>query len=245
LFFDIETGPIPVWVWDLNSKSNAHISHKNIIKGVPWGIICICWKWAGERQVQSLTWDQRQNDKRMIAEFIPVLDQATEILMHNGDRFDIPWIRGRAIYHRIPMRPEYPTLDTLKQSRRLFRFPSHRLDFLGQHLVNEEKVPVEFDLWKSIVEDKSPAGMAKMVKYCKQDVRLLEKVFDRMAPYVPPITHLGSRPSACPECGQTDRVIFKGRRTRKTGYVYIQLLCRRCPKWFGMPATRLLADKEF
>ena len=245
LFFDIETAGIPVRVWDLNSKSNAHISHENIIPGIPWGIICICWKWAGQRNVESLEWDSRQSDRRVVAGMIAQLDQATEIVMHNGNRFDLPWVRGRAIYHSLPMRPHYVTLDTLTKSRGKFRFPSHRLDFLGQHLVGEQKIPTTYRLWKSIVDDKSPAGMAKMVRYCKQDVRLLEKVFDRMAPYFEPVTHVGSRPGDCPECGQSDRVIVKGYRTRVSGAVYVQMLCKRCPKWFGMPKNRLLKNKDF
>ncbi len=116
------------------------------------------------------------------------------------------------------------------------------MDFLGQHLVNEEKIPTTYRLWKSIVDDKSPAGMRKMVTYCKQDVRLLEKVFDRMSPYMESVTSTARYSNDCPECGRGDKVRCRGKRKRKTGYTYIQLCCDRCPKWFGMPESRFLKN---
>ncbi len=244
LFLDIETGPYPVWVWDLNSKSNAHISHKMIIKGIPWGIICVCWKWAGERTVHSSEWSRTtHNDLRPVQKIIEAMDQATEIIGHNGNRFDIKWIRGRAIFHRLPMNHTYPTLDTLVQSRSLFRFPSHRLDYLGEHLVGEKKLQTSIELWKSIIEDHSPWGMAKMVQYCKQDVRLLEKIYDRFAPYLKPITHIGDSPRECPECGQRARI--RGYRTLSSGNVQVQLYCKDCPKWFRAPLGKLDKDTPF
>ena len=171
------------------------------------------------------------------------MDLATEIIGHNGDRFDIPWIRGRAIYHGLPMSPSYPTLDTLKKSRQKFRFVSNRLDYLGQHLLGEGKIPTNFGLWKSIVEDDSPGGMAKMVRYCKKDVRLLERVFDKMSPYMEPITHVGGFPRECPECGHRARI--RGYRTRQSGQTQVQLYCYKCPKWFLVPLAKLNRDRAF
>ena len=197
-------------------------------------IICVCWKWAGQKTVYSHEWPPGgHDDKEAVLRIIDEMNEATEIIMQNGDRFDLPWIRARAIYHRVPMRPNYPTLDTLKKSRQKFRFPSHRLDYLGQHLLGEGKIPVSFGLWKAIVEDDSPTAMAKMVKYCKQDVRLLERVFDVMAPYLEPITHVGKYREDCPECGRVG--IKRGQRTRASGQTVVRLYCRKCPKWYDVP----------
>ena len=163
LFLDIETSPLQVFVWSLNDKSNAYISHKSIIKDR--GIICICWKWAGNKKVESLTWSKGQSDKAMLKKFVPVLSEATEIVAHNGDRFDLPWIRGRCLVHGIPMAPTYPTLDTLKKARQKFRLPSNRLDYLADVLTGEGKLPSGFGLWRNIVLHKDEPSMKKMVKY--------------------------------------------------------------------------------
>ena len=201
LFLDIETPPIPVWVFQLRDKSNANISHKNIITGYPDGIITICWKWAGKKAVHHLTWDKKQDDKKLIREIIPVLDASGEIVMHNGDRFDIPWIRGRAITHRIPMSPTYITNDTLKKSRQKFRWPSYRLDYMGRHLLDDEKLPTSMGLWTAIMERKCERSLRTMVRYCGQDVLLLEAVFNRIRPYIEPVTSIADFPRDCPECG--------------------------------------------
>ena len=246
LFLDVETPPIPVWVFQLNSKSNAHISYKNIVSGYPYGIICARWKWAGVKRIESLDWGQRQNDKKLVRGMISAMDKADEIIMHNGDRFDVPWIRSRAIYHRLPMRPHYVTNDTLKKSRQKFRFPSHRLDYLGNHLVDDNKIPVNFGLWKSIMEDRCELSLKRMVRYCGQDVKLLEDVWNVMAPYIEPITSVAEYACDCPECGNPGP-ICKGYRYRKNGSCWVQLLCTKCPnggKWYRMPLSRYQKNKK-
>ena len=227
LFFDIETTPIPVWVWQLHSKSNAHISHKNIIPGFPYGIICIAWKWAGARTTRLLTWDKRQNDKKMLREFIPVLDEADEIAFQGGNRFDIPWVRGRAIFHRLPMRPRYVTNDTLTKSRQKFWFPSYRLDWEGKHLLNDEKLPTSMGLWTAIMERKCEQSLRRLGVYCKQDVRLLEGVFNVMAPYIEPVSTIAKYICDCPNCGSARTVARKEYRTT-AGHWRVHFVCHDC-----------------
>ena len=66
--------------------------------------------------------------------------------------------------------------STLKLSRSKFKFNSNKLDYIAKYLGMGEKIKTEFGLWKDIVLNKDKDAMAKMVKYCQQDVRLLEKV---------------------------------------------------------------------
>jgi DNA polymerase elongation subunit (family B) len=47
----------------------------------------------------SLTWDKKQSDKAMIKAFLKVMAQADEIVAHNGDKFDLKWLRTRALLH--------------------------------------------------------------------------------------------------------------------------------------------------
>jgi len=136
LFFDIETSPNIGLFWTAGYKQN--ISHENIIK--ERAIICICYKWAGEDEVHSLTWDKNQNDKKLLEQFIKILNDANEIIGHNGDRFDLPWIRTRCLYHRIPIFPNYTTLDTLKNSRSKFKFNSNKLDYIASFLGLGKKI---------------------------------------------------------------------------------------------------------
>src|SRR5690606_36182950 len=103
LIYDIETSPNIGWFWRAGYKLN--IQPENIIK--ERAIICISYKWLDEDQVYNLSWDKNQDDKFLIEQFVEVLNEADLSVGHNGDRFDLKWIKTRALFHRIPMLPNY------------------------------------------------------------------------------------------------------------------------------------------
>ena len=96
LFFDIETSPNIGFFWQSGYKLN--IPYSNIIK--ERAIICICYKWADEKQVYSLSWDDNQDDREMLEKFIAVANEASELVGHNSDKFDLPWVRTRCLFHK-------------------------------------------------------------------------------------------------------------------------------------------------
>ena len=100
LFFDIETSPCIGYFWRPGYKVN--LSYDNILEENK--IICICYKWQHEDEVNSLTWDSKQNDKKMLQKFIKVANKADELVGHNGDRFDLKWVKTRCLkqHTRIP-----------------------------------------------------------------------------------------------------------------------------------------------
>lgn len=231
LFFDIETSPNIGFFWQSGYKLN--VPYSNIIK--ERAIICICYKWEDDDKVYSLNWDKDQDDKSMLEKFITVANEANELVGHNGDRFDLPWIRTRCLFHRIPCFPNYTTLDTLKQSRSKFRFNSNTLNYISQYLgVGEKSETGGFDLWKDIVLNNSQTAMKTMVEYCKNDVIILEKVFHHLKNYVPHKSHFGvlstGEKSSCPECGSED-LRYSKTRYSAAGTPRIQVQCNDCHKY--------------
>ncbi len=230
LFFDIETSPNIGLFWTAGYKQN--ISYENIIK--ERAIICICYKWENDKNIYSLTWDGNQDDKKMLEKFIEIANEATELVGHNGDKYDMAWIRTRCLFHGIPMFPNYTTIDTLKHARSKFRFNSNRLDYIGKFLGLGEKIHTSFDLWKNIVLNKDKKALDEMVTYCKGDVELLEKIYDKMASYVPHKTHagvmLGNEKYSCPGCGSED-MAFSKKRMSAVGTPRVQLQCKSCGKY--------------
>jgi DNA polymerase elongation subunit (family B) len=227
--------------WGPGRKVN--IPHENIIR--ERAVICIAWKWEGQQRTYCRTWDGRQNDKALLAEFVEVMHSADEIVAHNADRFDTPWIRTRCLYHNIPMSPEFVSLDTLKAARSGFRFNSNRLDYLARFLLKDQKQHAGFDLWRRILLDKDEAALRKMVEYCKHDVRLLEQVYERLAPFIKAKTHRGAHRSlsACPECESRNTQINK-RRVTAAGHWRVQYRCNDCGKYHSIAETRYLKAKE-
>lgn len=227
LFFDIETSPNIGLFWEAGYKKN--ITTDNIIR--ERAIICICYKWEEEREVHSLQWDSKQCDKTMLQKFILVANQASEMVGHNGDKFDLAWIRTRCLFHQIDMFPSYITIDTLKIARSKFRFQSNRLNYIADFLGIGQKIKTEFSLWKDILLNKDKDAMEKMIKYCKKDVILLESVFKKLRPHMISKTHygviFGEDRGSCPECGSDD-LIINLKRTTASGLKKIQYKCKTC-----------------
>lgn len=230
LFFDIETSPNIGLFWEAGYKKN--IDYSNIIK--ERAIICICYKWEDSKEVGYLTWDSKQCDKKMLQKFIEIANTADEMVGHNGDRFDLAWIRTRCLFHRINMFPTYTTIDTLKVSRNKFRFNSNKLDYIAKYLGMGEKIKTEFGLWKAIVLHKDKAAMDKMVKYCQQDVKLLEKVYKELSIHILSKVHygviFGADRGSCPECG-SDEIVRRCNRVTASGVKKIQYQCNTCHKY--------------
>jgi len=242
LFFDLETSFNIVAAWNVGYKLN--LSHDTIIQ--ERAIICVCYKWSDESKVHYLRWN-KGDDKELVTKFMKILASADQAIAHNGDNFDLKWLKTRAIKHGIDAFPNYDTIDTLKLSRQGFRFNSNKLDYIGQFLgVGKKMKTGGFDLWKDIILRNDEEAMNKMIKYCQQDVKLLEMVFNKLNPYVKSKTHvgmmLGGDKCSCPECGSSNYTISK-RRMSASGLKKIQLQCRDCGKYNTISDKQLETTK--
>lgn len=239
LFLDIETSPNLGFFWQSGYKLT--IGPDNIVK--ERAIICIAWKWAGKKKVYCETWDKNQSDKKLLQNFLAIMHEADEVVTHNGDRFDITWIRTRCLKHGIPMSPDFVSIDTLKAARSRFRFNSNRLDYIAKFLGLGQKKPTGFGLWKDITLYNDPKAMRTMVRYCKHDVKLLEWVWDRLNQYVPAKTNRASSLRNCPECDGVGNI--KKHTISAAGHRKTQLQCTECGKYYTMARSKLeKIDKE-
>lgn len=231
LFFDIETSYylVPTFqFWKVNINPDNIIREKKII--------CICYKWQYEDKVHTLVWDKRQDDAKLILDFIQVIKHADEIVAHNGDKFDMKELRTRALLTDNLMFPVYRTLDTLKKARQYFRFASNKLDYIGKVLNVGRKLDHEgMQLWIDICEHKKKSALDKMLEYCKQDVILLEDVYAVMSPYIYHNTNfavLQGKPKwYCPECASND-VQLSHTDATAMGIIRRHMKCNNCRKFF-------------
>jgi DNA polymerase elongation subunit (family B) len=236
LFFDIETGYyiLKVRTWQLKNF-NKYFNYEDIEREKE--ILCISYKWQNEDGVHTLDW--RIGEKEMLKQFIKILGEADEAIAHNGDKFDLPFLRTRCLYHGVLMFPTYRTLDTLKKSRNGFRFASNKLDYLLKFTGVGSKVEHEgFDMWKQIIEGtpkESEAALEKMIEYCEGDVIGLADYYAVISPF---ITHnnnfavlVGGDKWDCPECGSHD-VELHHTYTTAMGIIRRQMKCNDCRKQY-------------
>ena len=227
LFFDIETSPCVGWFW--RPGYNLNLDYNNILENAK--IICICYKWEGDKKTYSLSWDSKQNDKKMLQDFIKVLNQANEIIGHNSDKFDIKWIRTRCLIHGVDMIPEYTSIDTLKEARKGFNFPSNRLDSIGRYTGVGKKLKTTGELWYDTCFKNDRKALDKMIKYCIQDVVLLEKVYGKMKHFIKPKYNIADDKASCPRCN-SDNIRNNANRISASGIKIKQLQCGDCGTFF-------------
>lgn len=239
LFWDIETSPQIMFSWRAGYKIN--LPPENIIH--ERAIICISWKWEGQKKVYSLSWDDG-DDLEMIEKFAPNLEQADEMVAHNGDNFDIRWYNGRHLMHKLPPIPIAQTVDTLKIAKRRFYLNSYRLDYIAKKVLGRGKIHTNFGLWEDCMAITQPdrdirdRSVRKMQRYCKRDVAIVEELWRYMSAYDTPATHAAVSETGnpmdrwrCAHCGSPD-VFTNRRRTTRTGMVKWAMKCKSCHRYY-------------
>ena len=202
--------------------------------------MCFSYKWLGDKKVHSVSITDYAarykadptDDYDVVRELHRLFNEADIIIAHNLNGFDYKVALGRMIAH--DMKPPAPSakVDTLNAYRRFTRFSSKALDKLGQQLELGRKTKAKYgDLWQGFLkQDKK--SIQDMVKYCEQDVLLLEKLYLRIRPYIsnhPNLTVITGMPDHCPKCN-SGKMQRQGTRETNT-YVYQRYQCQDCGGW--------------
>ncbi len=225
LFYDIETSPMQVWTFRVGNKISIPAS--NIIPGTETKIICAAWKWGHDKTVFSRDWGfQEQNCEGIVAELSAAIDEADIIIGHNADSFDWRHLNTQRMLSKLPpIEWTKKSEDTLKQIRRHFYLPSYKLGYIAELLGKGSKDSMGMQDWIDISNKKNPAKLTKMVKYCKQDVLLLESVYKRVKPYMTPKVKANTMATtACTVCGSFN--LAKNGTNAYNGKVYQKWFCR-------------------
>ena len=200
LFLDIETLPNIVTSWGL--WVDGMLNPDNII--IERSIICGGWKWQGEKELHIVAIDPKDphNDLEVTRVLHEIVSSADAVVAHNGDKFDMRWLRARIAFHRLSPLPPVIQIDTKKIAKAAFYFNSNKLDYLAKFLGVGQKIKTEFGLWKDCMAGDQKA-LDKMTRYCKQDLRLLEAVYDILTPHIPSKLNkvLFANREVCQHCG--------------------------------------------
>lgn len=231
LFFDVETSYCTGWFWRPSYKTS--ISYNQIFQESK--IICICYKFEGDKDVSYLTWD-KGCDKKMMDKFFKIINEADECISHNGNNFDVKWIRTRFLTHGYTSMPEIKSIDTLRMARTKFKFNSNKLNDIGITLGLGKKIDTGgIDLWHDIILRNDKIALKKMVEYCQQDVILLEKIFLKIKGFSPVRTHravqIDGERYDCPECTSIN-VFLQNTRTTSFGVLQRQMCCKDCGTYY-------------
>jgi len=226
LFWDIETSLMVIQRFHLYK---GFAPQQNILED--WHIICAAYKWEGEKKIHGIT----GNEKKIVKELAKLVSSADILVHQNGDRFDLKRLRTRMVYYHMAPLPPFSSanvVDTYKVAKKYFDFSSNSLDYMGSFLGQGRKIHVDLDLWRRVYA-KDKKAVKEMVIYNKQDISLLEKVYNRLKPYIynHPNMNLFAREDidVCANC-QSDDIQKRGFAVTRTGR-YQRYQCRSCGAW--------------
>lgn len=225
LLLDIESAPNTAYVWGL-FKQNISISQ--IVDSS--SVLCWAAKWLGSEEVMFDS-VHKSGHKRMLKKIHSLLDKADAVIHYNGTRFDIPTLNKEFIQASMSPPASYKQVDLLKTARKQFRFPSNKLDYVARALGLGKKTSHEgFELWVKCM-NKDPDAWVKMEEYNKQDVLLLEKVYERFKPWITGGLNMGiySDAPVCSKCGSHN--IQKRGFTVTQVSTYQRYQCQDCGGW--------------
>jgi DNA polymerase elongation subunit (family B) len=229
LFFDIETFPNIAYVWGKYDQ--------NVIDYVQqYCIATFAARWNDGPVFAKALPDYKgytpgsYDDKAIVEDLWKLFDEADIVVAHNGDDFDIRMTRARFLFHGMKPTAPFKSIDTKKAAKKVGRFNSNALNDLGQLLLGEKKIKTDFDLWKGCINGEQ-ASWNKMVKYNKQDVTLLAKLYYKLRPFMPEHPNFGlfNQDAVCPKCGSND-VQWRGYAQAVTR-VYRRFQCNKCGGW--------------
>lgn len=225
LVIDIETRPALSYHWRM-FKENIGIDQ---VKEAG-SILCFCAKYVGEPEMYSFS-EWEHTERGMLEAAHALLSEADAVVTKNGNKFDLPWFNSQFLKHKMPPPPPLTSIDLETTLRHKFRFQSNKLDFVTQYLEIGKKVEHEgFKLWRKVM-DGDEVAQRKMLRYCAGDVRITERLYKRMRPYITNHPHMGFTPKkACGACGSHHVHVSKWRRTK--AFRIQQLHCQTCGSYF-------------
>lgn len=234
LYFDIETAPTLGYLWH---PAQGYVSPSQTLHE----FFLLSWaaKWCGEKKIHSAVVTPKeakdQDDERIISLLADLVRDADVVVGHNMDRFDLARVNSRVMLLGLEPLGPVDTIDTLKLAKGNFGFVHNKLDWLAQQLGLGNKIKTDFQLWKDCYFG-SQKALNEMLRYNKEDVVLLEGVFEAMKPYVKSLRRLYEADEEgqviCPTCGAEGEKNFIARKYYRTkSGTYPQYQCVQCRRY--------------
>lgn len=226
LVIDIENSPNIAHVWGLwnNNVSLAQLQESQ-------QVIAFAAKWLGDKEIIFKS-NFHDGHEDMIAEAYRLVDEADIIVGYNSQGFDMKHLHTEFILAGFPPPRPYKNVDLLHAVKKAFRWPSNKLDYVVQRLKLGAKVSHSgHELWVQCMAG-NPKAWATMKKYNIGDIKVTEKLYYRILPWIEKHPHIGmymdTDKDRCPYCGSTALVLDKEATVKANVTTYDLYRCGEC-----------------
>lgn len=223
LIWDTEFTPLVAYTWSLWPKSiptNMVIDTQRIL----------CWgaQWYGKKQVLTgAEWVDGRG--QMLQRLHDLLNEADFVISWNGDKFDTKMVNREFLREGLTPVAPYKQIDLMVTARQKFKFASNKLDHVAQELGIGQKLSHSgFDMWRGVMAGDLKA-QREMLKYQRQDVRLLVPMYEKLKPWIKMSHPVSYVIGSCHNCGSTD-LQRRGYSKTLTG-LYQRYACLGCGAW--------------
>lgn len=235
LTIDIETSPHLAHVWSLWKQNVPPSAIRQ--RGQ---VMCFAAKWYGEKDILFHS-DFHDGHEQMIRRAHELLDEADGVIGYNSRAFDMKHLAREFLVAGLPPPSPYKDIDLWRTVHSTFKFASNKLDQVAGELGMGRKVRTDFGLWLGCIQS-DEAAWAKMRRYNVQDVRLTERLYERLLPWIKQHPHLGlyvdELRGGCSKCG--GRLQRRGFYHTNVGR-YVKYQCLGCRSYMrAKHADRLM-----
>src|SRR6266540_1062461 len=225
--FDIET--LPNLIEGLKVWHQISDYEGRTLKADINSVICFGYKFLGEKTKIINAWDfpeWRKNvndDSSLLKKIREILLAADAVVTQNGKKFDWKFLQTRFLINKMKPLPKTPHIDTCQLAKSNTLLFSNRLSNLAERFTDNRKMESGgWPLWVNVWH-RDPLSMARMAKYCIQDVNATEAVFNEMRPFANNIPNFNFYKAdddrgVCPSCGSL-KIIRHKRRPSKKGII--------------------------
>lgn len=231
LVLDIETAPNLAHVWGMWRQDIRPDALR-----VPGRMICFAAKWLGSKTVLFYS-EHHDGREEMLTKAWELLNEADAVIHYNGKGFDIPWIQAELAKAGFGPPSPHKDIDLLKVVKGKFRLPFNSLAYVTRWLELETKLAhTGHKMWVDILEG-TPEERARawnlMRRYNRRDVRITERLYLRILPWIPNHPHVGAfvdtTNPVCPRCGSS-HLQRRGSQLVQA-LVYPRFQCQTCGGW--------------
>lgn len=245
---DIETRPSEVYAWGLRDQN---IGINQIIR--PGGLLMFAAQRHDSKTVEA--WAEWDSYEQMVTRAHEIYDRADYIVTYNGARFDNKHLRSA--WAELGLTPPSPWRDIdLFRTVGKFNWPSRKLAFVCAQLGLDLKTdPGGFETWDHILRgttEQQKKARARMIRYCKNDVKITTQLFHRLLPWIDglnvPLISGGSEEDTsqdvvlCTRCAGAN--IQQRGWAYTTTYRYRRYCCADCGGWMRDKKSEPLANMD-
>src|SRR5690606_6121341 len=233
VFWDTEFTPNKGFFWGLWDQNISPSFIEESQRMLCWGV--------KEYKKPVVVTDERVGRKEMLESLRDHLTGADLVVSWNGAQYDTRMANREFVREGLTPPAPYKEVDLMRIVKQRFAFPSNKLDYVARELGVGRKVDTGgFDLWRGVMAGDEKAWR-KMRQYQKQDVVLLENLFEILKPWIKMPHPVSDKAGlACRNCGGTHLQSRGVARTLQS--VYPRYQCMTCSTWMRGPEREPVGD---